>query len=106
MVSWLPLQPPSLQPPFPGQGAISANGGTNGILWAVERVSSDTDDLPATGVLHAYDASNLATELYNSNLAGLRDTLDYAAKYNVPLVANGKVFVANVSELVIYGLLP
>jgi len=86
--------------------AISANGSTNGILWAVERVSSYTDDLSATGVLHAYDASNLATQLYNSNQAGSRDTLDYAAKYNVPLVANGKVFVANVSELVIYGLLP
>jgi hypothetical protein len=72
----------------------------------VERVSSDTDDLPATGVLHAYDASNLATELYNSNLAGLRDTLDYAAKYNVPLGATGKALVAHVSELGSYDLLP
>ncbi len=89
-----------------GALAISANNNTNGILWAVERLASYQNDLTARGVLHAYDATNLANELYNSSQAGSRDTLDFAAKYNIPLVANGKVFVANVSELVVYGLLP
>jgi hypothetical protein len=48
----------------------------------------------------------LANELYNSNQSGIRDTLQFAAKFNIPLVANGKVIVANTSQLVIYGLLP
>jgi centrosomal CEP192-like protein len=87
---------------FPGATlAISANGSTNGILWAVQR-----NDVTAPGVLRAYDATNLRTELYSSNQAGSRDTLDIAAKFNTPLVANGKVFVVSVGQLTVYGLLP
>ena len=37
----------------------------------------------------------------NSNQAGARDTLDVAAKFSVPLGANGKVFVGSISELAI-----
>jgi hypothetical protein len=84
---------------FPGgMLAISANGTTNGILWAVQRVDATTP-----GVLHAYKATDLGVELYNSNQAGARDTLDIAAKFNIPLVANGKVYVASVSQLTVYG---
>ena len=87
---------------YPGGSlAISANGAANGILWAVERTSATTP-----GVLHAYDPSNLAIEFYNSNQAGTRDTMAVAGKFSVPLVANGKVFVGAVSQLLIYGLLP
>jgi hypothetical protein len=86
---------------FPGgMLAISANGATNGILWVVEVTGSST-----AGVLHAYNPANLAIEYYNSNLAGLRDTMDLAAKFSIPLVANGKVFVAGVTQLTVYGLL-
>jgi hypothetical protein len=60
----------------------------------------------APGVLRAYDAASLATQLYASDEAGSRDTLDYAAKFSVPLVVNGKVFVASMSRLTTYGLLP
>jgi hypothetical protein len=45
-------------------------------------------------------------ELYNSDQAGPRDTLDVAAKFSIPLVANGHVFVGSVSQLTVYGLLP
>jgi hypothetical protein len=41
-----------------------------------------------------------------SNQAGSRDTLDFAAKFSLPLVVNGKVFVASTSQLTVYGLLP
>ena len=59
------------------------------------------------GILHAYNATNLGDELYNSNqAAGSRDTLDAWLKFSVPVVANGEVFVASDSELTIYGLLP
>jgi hypothetical protein len=88
---------------YPNRGgafAISANGSSNGILWVVQ------DNNPSNGVLRAYDATNLVTELYNSAQAGSRDALDVASKFNIPLVANGKVFVASNGRLTAYGLLP
>jgi hypothetical protein len=93
---------------FPGGSlGISANGNTNGILWAVRRKETTTFDADQTnpGVLHAYDATNLGTELYNSDQSGPRDTLSAPAKYNMPVVANGKVFIATTSSLIVYGLL-
>jgi len=87
---------------FPGAAmAISANGNTHGILWAVERPDGSTP-----GILHAYDATNLGNELYNSNQSGSRDTLDVATKFTPPVVVNGRVFIASVSQLAVYGLLP
>ena len=88
---------------YPNRGgsfAIAANGSTNGILWAMQ------DNNPGNGVLHAYDAGDLANELYNSSQAGSRDALDVASKFNIPLVANGKVFVASNGQLTAFGLLP
>src|SRR5262249_26650333 len=88
--------------PYPGGTlAVSANGSANGILWAIQRNSASTP-----GTLHAYDPSNLAVELYNSDQAGTRDTLDVAGKFSIPLIANGKVYVGSVSRLTVYGLLP
>jgi uncharacterized protein (TIGR03437 family) len=74
---------------------ISANGATEGIVWALD---------PA-GMLHAYDASNLATELYNSNQNKTRDALGATIKYSVPAVVNGKVYAGTQNSLVVYGLL-
>jgi hypothetical protein len=86
---------------FPGgEMAISANGSSNGILWTLQLIPS------TPGVLHAYDPTNLANELYNSNQAGTRDTMDSAVKFSIPAVANGKVFAGGNSSLVVYGLLP
>ena len=88
--------------PYPGGAlAISANGNTNGILWAVWMNGTSSP-----GSLRAYDATNLSFELYNSDQAGTRDTLDIAAKFAIPLVVNGKVFVASNSQLTVFGLLP
>ena len=84
-----------------GTLAISANGSANGILWTLQ-----SNGTASPGVLHAYDASSLTTELYNTSQAGSRDTLDAWSKFSLPLVANGKVFVSSVSQLTVYGLLP
>jgi hypothetical protein len=77
--------------------AISANGTNNGILWAVENGT--------TGVLHAYDATNLANELYNSNQAtGARDQF-VDNKFITPMIVNGKVFVGTPTSVAVFGLL-
>jgi len=84
---------------FPGTApSVSANGTANGIVWAHENVN------PA--VLHAYDATNLAHELYNSNqAAGNRDQFGAGNKYITPTVADGKVFVATTNSVAVFGLL-
>jgi hypothetical protein len=94
---------------YPGAPlAISANGASNGILWVIQRFGLDASGAGtiAPGVLRAYDPANLANILYDSNQAGSRDTMDYAAKFSVPLVANGKVFVGSETQISAYGLLP
>jgi len=83
-------------------GSLSANGNTNGILWEIENTNYDSNG-PA--VLHAYDATNVARELYNSSQAGSRDTAGSALKFTVPTITGGKVFVGTFDELDIYGLL-
>jgi hypothetical protein len=81
--------------------AISANGASGGILWATHWAGDTTP-----GVLHAFDATNLANELYNTTQAGSRDALDTGVKFSIPTVANGKVFLGMKSSLVALGLLP
>lgn len=96
--------------PFPGPTpSVSSQGSTNGIVWAIDAshygVPSSFGLGPA--VVHAYDAANLATELWNSGqAANSRDTAGNAVKFTVPTVANGKVYVGTRSEVDVYGLLP
>ncbi|HVI11178.1 MAG TPA: choice-of-anchor D domain-containing protein [Candidatus Binatia bacterium] len=92
------------------QGAtpsVSSNGTTNGIVWAIERVDSldqQPGDTPA--VLWAYDATNVATMLYNSAEAGNnRDQGGCGNKFEVPTIANGRVYVGTQTQLDVYGLL-
>jgi hypothetical protein len=69
------------------------------ILWAAENSS------PA--VLHAYNAGNLAVELYNSNQAsGGRDQFGNGNKFITPMIANGKVYVGTQTGVGVFGLLP
>jgi hypothetical protein len=108
-LSTTPTSISALQPSYPGATlAVSANGTNNAIVWALQRVDLDPNGVGVRGPgsLHAFDATNLGTELYNSNQSGSRDTLDYTAKWSSPLVANGKVYVASLSQLTVYGLLP
>ncbi len=94
--------PTSMSPtsyPYPGATpSISANGATNGILWAVESNSN--------AVLHAYLATNLADELYNSGQAsGGRDDFGPGNKFMVPTIAHGKVYVGTPNGVAAFGLL-
>ena len=84
---------------YPGTTpSISAAGTNNGIVWAVENGS--------TAVLHAYDATDLSHELYNSNQApSSRDQLGPGNKFITPTIANGKVYVGTTNGVAVFGLL-
>jgi hypothetical protein len=87
--------------------SVSANGAMNGIILDIDNSGYQVDGKGSNPcVLHAYDATNLANELYNSSQAGSRDTAGYALKFTVPTIAGGKVFVPTANELDVYGLLP
>ena len=79
--------------------SVSANGSSNGIVWAIENTG--------TAVLHAFNASNLTQELYNSNqAASSRDHFGGGNKYITPMIADGKVFAATTNSVAVFGLLP
>ena len=84
---------------YPGATpSVSSNGAQNGIVWAIETQSG-------AGVLHAYDTTNLPSELYDSNQApNSRDHFSYN-KFVPPMIANGKVFVGTTNSVAVFGLL-
>jgi hypothetical protein len=68
--------------PYPGTTpSISANGTSNGIVWAVANGGG-----PNT--LYAFDATNLANQLFSGPFSGSGST-----KFVTPMIANGKVYV-------------
>jgi hypothetical protein len=99
-LSAIPTSQTATQFTYPGGSpAVSANGTTNGIVWAVENTS------PA--VLHAYDATDLASELYNSSQASNgRDQFGDGNKFITPAIAAGKVLVGTPNAVAVFGLLP
>jgi hypothetical protein len=86
--------------------SLSANGSTpgTGIVWALQPVA-DASESAVPGILRAYDASNVAVELWNSQQNPGRDGVGNFAKFCPPTIADGKVFLATFSnKLDVYGL--
>jgi hypothetical protein len=83
--------------------AISANGSNNGVLWSIERLDPPSAR-PGTqaAILYAYDAGNVSRLLYCSALA--QDQAGAATKFQVPTIANGKVYLGAQTELDVYGI--
>jgi hypothetical protein len=81
---------------FPGvTPVVSSSGTSNGIVWVLDNSRFCTQHSSRCGpaVLHAYEATDITNELWNSaDLAA--DTAGNAVKFVVPTVANGKVYVA------------
>jgi len=105
---------------FPGATpSVSARGTTNGIVWAIDNGQYCTQQSPGCGaaVLHAFDATQLSSELWNSSQSA-GDAAGNAVKFTVPTVANGKVYIGTrgndtgnggttiPGEIDVYGLKP
>ncbi|HTQ31454.1 MAG TPA: c-type cytochrome [Opitutaceae bacterium] len=94
--------------------SLSANGGTDGILWANAALAPHGNGhVNGPGVLRAYDASDIRHELWDSNLDADRDTCGRISKNAPPTIVNGKVYLASfgtlpvgTGALYVYGLLP
>ncbi len=95
---------------FPGPSpSVSSQGSSGGVVWVIDAGAYGIPTTPPAGpaVLHAYDATNLGTELWNSSQAASnRDQAGNAVKFSVPTVANGKVYLGTRTEIEVYGLLP
>ncbi|MFZ3201772.1 MAG: malectin domain-containing carbohydrate-binding protein [Candidatus Acidiferrales bacterium] len=95
-----------------GNISVSANGTSNGIVWVNAVLSGSGTQVSVPGVLRAYDADNIATELYNNQQNASRDSCDNFGKNSYPTIANGMVYLgsfgtanAGSGQLCIYGLL-
>jgi hypothetical protein len=110
MPAWQSTLPPTELPAHPGgMLSISANGSVpgTGIVWASRPYRDDANQKVVPGILGAYDASNLTSELWNSKLNPGRDDFGYFAKFSFPTIANGKIYLPTFSNyLAVYGLLP
>jgi hypothetical protein len=83
---------------------VSANGKKNAIVWVLSSRGWRSADRAA--VLYAYDAANVARELYSSEQNSGRDHAALATRFSIPTVINGRVYIGTRSELDVYGLLP
>lgn len=104
--------------------SISSQGATSGIVWGIDAglygyaspnaaggancyMSPPPTVCTGPAVLHAYNATNLAQEYWNSaQAASNRDQAGNAVKFVPPTIANGKVYVSTRTEIDVYGLLP
>ena len=83
---------------------ISANGNKDGIVWTIS--GRTWEIIPEKlAVLHAFDASDVARELYNSDQNSDRDRAGISVRFSIPTVVNGRVYIGTRSELDVYGLL-
>ena len=92
--------------------SLSANGGSDGILWAAIHATGDSWHESRPGILHAYDADDINHELWNSLQNPGRDDCNKYSKMAPPTIANGKVYLASfgtenagTGQLCVYGLL-
>ena len=94
--------------PAPTPTISASPSGSGALVWALQNWASGTGNgTPALGpaILRVYNATNLGTTLYTSATLPA-DTAGNAAKFTVPVVANGHVYIAGAGSLTVYGLAP
>ena len=98
------------QGPIGNNGAlisVSSNGSVDStaVLWTSYAANGDANQSVRPGILRAFDANDVTKELWNSSTYPQDDPGNYA-KFNCPVIANGKVYLATFSnKFVVYGLL-
>jgi hypothetical protein len=84
---------------------ISANGNRSAIIWALSSKRwNEADGAPE--MLQAFDAADVSRRLYSSEQIPTRDRGSVGLRFNIPLVANGRVYVGAKGAVNVYGLLP
>jgi hypothetical protein len=89
-----------------GMLALSSNGSAagSGVVWASIPVTEDANMRVVPGVLRAFDAADVTHEIWNSEHTPA-DSIGSFAKFVIPTVANGRVYMATFSgRLNVYGL--
>ena len=61
-------------------------------------------DRPA--ILHAYNATDITHELYNSEQKPTRDHAHNTVRFAIPTIADGRVYLGTRGHLDVFGLLP
>jgi len=90
----------------PGAGpVVSANGTRNAIVWLIETKVWNDYASTRPSVLRAYDAANVAREIYNSEQNSARDRAGVTVRFTIPTIANGRVYIGCKREVDVYGLL-
>ena len=87
--------------------SVSSNGSKDGtgILWASYAFSGDAEHNVSPGILRAFDANDVTTELWNNRQNVSRDGAGNYAKFSSPTIANGHVYLPTFSNrVVVYGL--
>ena len=88
-----------------GELSLSANGATpgTGILWVSQPLTGNAVQTTVPGILQAFDASNVAGEIWDSHLVASDDCGAFA-KFASPTVANGKVYLPSfANQVCVYG---
>lgn len=86
----------------------SSNGQAPGstLVWCLHPLSGNANQQTRPGRLQAYDARDIHRPIYSTDVNPTRDLAGNFSKFNTPVVANGKVYLATFSNrLNVYGLL-
>ena len=85
---------------------VTSDGEKDGIVWTLETRAFGFSVGNQPVMLHAYDATNIAHELYNSGQNSPRDAAGPSLRFTIPTIADGRVYVGAIKEVDVYGLLP
>ena len=88
--------------------SVTSNGGANGtgIVWVSYASNGDANQSVRPGVLRAFDANNINTQMWDNNENPTRDASGNFAKFSSPTIANGHVYLPTFSnQVVVYGLI-
>jgi len=119
-VKAFPFKDGQIDPAFFAKGAVASHGspgGTisisadgsragTGIVWGTITGGASADHGNTAGALYAFNAETLEL-LWSTQQNVKRDRLGFLAKFVIPVVAAGKVYIPNQDNAVnVYGLLP